>query len=91
MLILKMIIILLRELSIHNKKYLNEFIKDELMEEDETIFCGKCKQYIKSIKIIKFNFYPRILIFVLKGFTYENNINQHIKLNDYFQFHLTLD
>ena len=83
------------QLQVKNKKSIEEsldaIIEGELMDGDNKIFCDFCKTKHPAIKRQSFKTLPRMLIFVLKRFEFNYDTMQKIKLNDYYEFPLTLD
>ena len=64
---------------------LNEFTKEEILDnEDKYEVEGHGKE--KAIKKMKFIHLPPVLMFQLKRFEYNNEINFIEKLNDYYKF-----
>ena len=65
---------------------LNEFTKEEILDnEDKYEVEGHGKE--KAIKKMNFIHLPPVLIFQLKRFEYNNEINYIEKLNDYYEFY----
>ena len=83
------------ELQVQNKlnlyQSLDALIEGEKMEGENSIFCDKCNQKIPAVKSQNFQELPRILIFVLKRFGYNNDTKQKFKINDYYEFPLELN
>ena len=83
------------QVQVKNKKSLQEsldsIIEGELMDGDNKIFCDSCNTKHAAIKRQSFKSLPRMLIFVLKRFEFNYDTMQKIKLNDYYEFPLTID
>ena len=83
------------QLQVKNKKSIEEsldsIIEGELMDGDNKIFCDSCNTKHAAIKRQSFKSLPRMLIFVLKRFEFNYDTMQKIKLNDYYEFPLTID
>ena len=73
------------------KESLDSFIEGELMDNENSIYCDFCQNKFPVIKSQSFNKLPRILMFVLKRFEFDNQSLQKIKINDEYEFPLELD
>ena len=83
------------QLQVQGKKdiydSLDNLIEGERMDGDNCIYCGECDKKFPAIKSQNFKNLPRIFIFVLKRFEYDYQTFKKFKINDYYEFPLTLD
>ena len=70
---------------------LNSLIEGEKMQGDNCIYCPQCNEKLPAIKSQNFKTLPRIIMFVLKRFEFNNQNLQKTKINDYYEFPLILD
>lgn len=81
--------------EIKNKKNLSEaldmYVKGDILEGDNKFLCEKYGKKIKVLKRCCINSLPNTLIITLKRFEFDLNLMQKVKLNDYFEFPLSLN
>ena len=70
---------------------LKSFIECEYLENDNKVYCSKCKKLTNMFKNSIFITLPRILVIVLKRFEFNEVVLSYIKINDYFEFPDILD
>ena len=70
---------------------LNNYIKGEIMDGDNKINCEECKTKVACNKRQIFKNFPNILVINLKRFEFDYDNMIKYKLNDYFEFPMTLD
>ena len=70
---------------------LNNYIKSEVMDGENKINCEECKTKIACNKRQIFKNLPNILVIVLKRFEFDYDNMIKYKLNDYFEFPMTLN
>ena len=83
------------QLQVQGKKNiydsLDSLIEGEKMSGDNCIYCEQCKAKLPATKSQNFKVLPRIFMFVLKRFEFNYQTMQKTKINDYYEFPLTLD
>jgi len=65
---------------------LAQFVKGELLEEDNAYFCEKCFVKRNTTKRMCMRFLPQTLIIQLKRIQYAWEINGALKFDNYFKF-----
>ena len=70
---------------------LNNYIKGEIMDGDNKINCEECKTKVACNKRQIFKNFPNILVIALKRFEFDYDNMIKYKLNDYFEFPMTLN
>ncbi len=82
-------------LQIKNKKSLHEcltsFVEGETMEGNNAYHCDRCDKKVAAVKRVCIKSLPRHLIFVLKRFSYNYDLGQKVKLNDFCEFPMQLN
>ena len=82
-------------LQIKNKKSLHEclksFVEGEVMEGNNAYHCDRCDKKVAAVKRVCIKSLPNHLIFVLKRFSYNYDIGQKVKLNDYCEFPMAIN
>ena len=82
-------------LEIRDKKNiyesLDKYVEREITDKDNKIYCDKCKSKRIMYKTTKFLVLPRIFIFVLKRFAFNEEYLNTVKINDYYEFPEILD
>lgn len=82
-------------LDIKNKRDINDalnlFIKEDILEGDNKYFCEKYDRKIKVMKRCCIKTLPNTLIVTLKRFDFDFTTMLKVKINDYFEFPLTLN
>ena len=83
------------QLQVSGKKSLeeslNSYVKGEMMEGNNSIFCEECKKKIPALKRQSIKYLPNKLVLVLKRFEFDYDNMVKYKLNDYFEFPKELD
>ena len=83
------------QLQVSGKKNLeeslNSYVKGEMMEGNNSIFCEECKKKIPALKRQSIKYLPNKLVLVLKRFEFDYDNMVKYKLNDYFEFPKELD
>lgn len=77
--------------SVNLEDCLRLFKQEETLDEQNMLYCGKCKEHVQAIKTLEIFRVPRILIISLKRFkTSRYGINQHNnhKLDTHVEFPL---
>jgi ubiquitin carboxyl-terminal hydrolase 9/24 len=81
--------------TVRNNKSLQEaleqFVKGELLSNDNAYFCEKCQKKVDAIKRTVIKTLPSTLVVQLKRFEFDWDNNRPIKFNDHFSFPLELD
>ncbi|CAM1321691.1 USP24 (predicted) [Pycnogonum litorale] len=70
---------------------LDQFVKGELLEGDNSYFCEKCSEKRRTIKRMCIKTLPPVLVVQLKRFGYDWEENRALKFDDCFKFPWTLD
>lgn len=82
-------------LPVKNKKTITDslgsFIEGEILDGDNAYYCEECKTKVKTVKRVSIKKLPNYLIFVLKRFEYDFDMNARVKVNDYCEFPLELN
>ena len=77
-------------LPVKNKKTITDslgsFIEGEILDGDNAYYCEECKTKVKTVKRVSFKKLPNYLIFILKRFEYDFDLNIRVKVNDYCEF-----
>ena len=63
-----------------------QFVKDELLDGDNSYYCEKCNEKRSAIKRTCIKKLPKYLCIQLKRFDYDWESNRSLKFDDYFQF-----
>ena len=83
------------QLQVSGKRSLEEslssYVKGEMMEGNNSIFCEECKKKIPALKRQSIKYLPNKLVLVLKRFEFDYDNMVKYKLNDYFEFPNELD
>ena len=82
-------------LPVKNKKSildsLESFIEGEVLDGDNAYYCEECKMKVKTVKRVSIKKLPNYLIFTLKRFEYDFDMNIRVKVNDYCEFPMELN
>ncbi len=70
---------------------LSQFVKDELLDGQNSYYCEKCNEKRSAIKRTCIKKLPKYLCIQLKRFDYDWESNRSLKFDDYFQFPRRLD
>jgi len=70
---------------------LESFIEGEILDGDNAYYCEECKMKVKTVKRVSIKKLPNYLIFTLKRFEYDFDMNARVKVNDYCEFPLELN
>ncbi|RZJ99769.1 MAG: hypothetical protein EOO46_21985, partial [Flavobacterium sp.] len=70
---------------------LESFIEGEILDGDNAYYCEECKIKVKTVKRVSIKKLPNYLIFTLKRFEYDFDMNARVKVNDYCEFPLELN
>ena len=68
-----------------------QFVKDELLDGENSYNCEKCNEKRSAIKRTCIKKLPKYLCIQLKRFDYDWESNRSLKFDDYFQFPRVLD
>lgn len=82
-------------LEIKNKKSIAEaldmYVKGDILEGDNKYYCEKYDKKIKVMKRCCVKSLPNTVIITLKRFEFDLNLMQKVKLNDYFEFPMSIN
>jgi len=82
-------------IEVKNKRHLSEglakFIESEILEGDNAYFCERCKRKVNTIKRVVIKKLPNHIMFVLKRFEFDFDTFNKVKINDFYEFPLTLN
>lgn len=70
---------------------LESFIEGEILDGDNAYYCEECKMKVKTVKRVSIKKLPNYLVFTLKRFEYDFDMNARVKVNDYCEFPLELN
>ena len=70
---------------------LAQFVKDELLDGDNSYNCEKCGEKRSAIKRTCIKKLPKYLCIQLKRFDYDWELNRSLKFDDYFEFPRRID
>lgn len=70
---------------------MDAFIAGDMLDEGNQYFCEKCDKKVDALKRCCIKKLPRYLITTLKRFEFDFDAMQRVKVNDYFEFPLSLD
>ncbi|GMT33883.1 hypothetical protein PFISCL1PPCAC_25180, partial [Pristionchus fissidentatus] len=70
---------------------LKEYVKGDVLENDNAYHCELCNKKVKAIKRLSLSKLPEVLIVQLKRFDFDWEKECSIKFNDYFEFPFELD
>ncbi|KAK9460122.1 uncharacterized protein V1516DRAFT_665637 [Lipomyces oligophaga] len=73
------------------RESLNAFVEGEIMDGDNKYWCSQCSTHVEAEKRTCLNEVPDNLIFHLKRFNFDLATMLRSKINDYFEFPLSLD
>ncbi|KAI9843704.1 MAG: hypothetical protein M1837_006172 [Sclerophora amabilis] len=70
---------------------LKAYVEGDIMEGDNKYSCTSCNRHVDAVKRTCLKDVPDNLIFHLKRFDFDLRTMQRIKINDHFEFPMTLD
>ncbi|XP_037071034.1 ubiquitin carboxyl-terminal hydrolase 24-like [Pollicipes pollicipes] len=70
---------------------LQQFVREEIMDGDNSYFCDKCGKKREAVKRTLIKSLPPVLVIQLKRFGYDWLAGHSIKFDGFFQFPFTLD
>lgn len=82
-------------IEVKNKRNLAEglakFIESEILEGDNAYFCDSCKKKVNTIKRVVIKKLPNHIMFVLKRFEFDFDTFNKVKINDFYEFPVSID